>query len=103
MTASLSTQQARILQLLAQGMSVPEIGPHIHLSPHTVKTHIAALRAKLGATNVANLVHVAHCQNLLDRPHSGVEPTPEQKLAWATRWLAEPDVALLVAAERAAS
>jgi DNA-binding CsgD family transcriptional regulator len=100
---TLSPQQGVILPLLADGFTVPEIGPRMFLSPNTVKTHVASLREKLNARNTANIIHLAHCLDLLDRPRKGVEPTPGQKLAWINRWLAEPEVVRLVVAERAQS
>jgi len=43
--------RTQILQLLSRGLPDHEIGARMHLSPHTVKHHVDALRAEVGARN----------------------------------------------------
>jgi DNA-binding NarL/FixJ family response regulator len=46
----LTPRQTDIAQLLAAGMSNPQIAQKLFLSPHTVKRHVAAVLHRLGAT-----------------------------------------------------
>lgn len=47
----LTTRESEILQLLRSGLSTVEIGKRLSLSPVTVRRHISAGMAKLGATD----------------------------------------------------
>ncbi len=57
--AGLTARQAEVLQLLAQGLSNAEIANRLFLSPRTVETHVAAVLAKLLASNREDAVHKA--------------------------------------------
>ena len=46
----LSTRELEVLRLLASGQSNKEMARVLHLSPNTVKTHLANLYAKLDAS-----------------------------------------------------
>ncbi len=48
-TLGISARELTVLQLLAAGHANKEIAARLHLSPHTVKTHVARLLEKLGA------------------------------------------------------
>lgn len=98
----LTPQQQRVLTLLAEGLTADQIGPRIHLSPSTVKRHIKGIRARLNAANSAAAVDRGHRLGLLDKV-GPVPMTAAQKLALINRWVTEPEVARLVAAERRAS
>ena len=52
----LSDREQEVLQLIAQGLSAPEIGERIHLSTATVKTHLQHLYEKLGVSERAAAV-----------------------------------------------
>jgi DNA-binding NarL/FixJ family response regulator len=67
--ADTTSREREVLILIATGLSNAEIGEHLHLSPATVKTHIARLLNKLGARDRAQLVITAYETGL-------VSPTP---------------------------
>jgi DNA-binding NarL/FixJ family response regulator len=46
-----STTKIRVLELVSLGLPDHEIGARLHLSPHTVKHHIEALRDEVSARN----------------------------------------------------
>lgn len=48
-TLGVSPRELTVLHELAAGRSNKEIADRLHLSPHTVKTHVARLFEKLGA------------------------------------------------------
>lgn len=52
----LSEREHEVLQLIAQGLSAPDIGKRIHLSTATVKTHLQHLYEKLGVSERAAAV-----------------------------------------------
>jgi DNA-binding NarL/FixJ family response regulator len=58
--ADTTSREREVLILIATGLSNAEIGEHLHLSPATVKTHIARLLSKLGARDRAQLVITAY-------------------------------------------
>jgi len=47
----LTRREAEILKLIASGASNNYIAQHLHISPHTVKTHISNIFTKVGASN----------------------------------------------------
>jgi DNA-binding NarL/FixJ family response regulator len=55
----LSAREFEIFRLLTLGRSVTQIAVELHLSPKTVANHMSRLRAKLGATNTADLTRLA--------------------------------------------
>lgn len=63
---SLTPREAEVLHLIAQGLSAPEIGRQIHLSPATVKTHLHTLYEKLGVAERAAAVAEAMRRGLLE-------------------------------------
>jgi two-component system nitrate/nitrite response regulator NarL len=62
----LTPREREVLQLIAEGMSAPEIGKRIHLSPTTVKTHLHTLYEKLGVRDRAAAVAEAMRRGLLE-------------------------------------
>jgi DNA-binding CsgD family transcriptional regulator len=48
-TLGISPREREVLELLAAGLSNKEIAERLHVSPHTVKTHVAHLYEKLDA------------------------------------------------------
>ncbi len=63
---SLTPREAEVLKLISQGLSAPEIGRQIHLSPATVKTHLHTLYEKLGVSERAAAVAEAMRRGLLE-------------------------------------
>ncbi|MFC6094489.1 response regulator transcription factor [Saccharothrix sp. BKS2] len=51
-----TAREREVLALITRGLSNTEIEQHLHLSRHTVKTHIGHLMAKLAARDRAQLV-----------------------------------------------
>jgi DNA-binding NarL/FixJ family response regulator len=75
--ATLSPQQHRVLELLATGRRVSEVGTELGVSSGTVRSHVKSLRAKLGAPTQLKAVAMYH------QAHEGVlpvdlVPTPRQ-------------------------
>lgn len=64
----LSDRELECLRHVADGLSNAEIGTKIELSPNTVKSYVAHLLAKLGATSRAQAVNIGHERGLLKRP-----------------------------------
>lgn len=52
----LTTRQRQVLELVAQGLSYKEIGARLHLSPRTIKYHMA---------EIMNLLHLEHRAQVL--------------------------------------
>jgi two-component system nitrate/nitrite response regulator NarL len=63
---ALSDREREVLGLAAEGLSVAEIGKHLHLSPATVKTHLQRLYEKLGVSDRAAAVATAMRQGLIE-------------------------------------
>jgi DNA-binding NarL/FixJ family response regulator len=55
----LSEREVEVLDLLAEGLSNKLIAHRLSISEHTVKTHIASIFAKLGASNRTEAVSQA--------------------------------------------
>jgi DNA-binding CsgD family transcriptional regulator len=55
----LSERELEVLHELAAGRSNKEIATHLHISPNTVKTHVARLFEKLGARRRTEAIHRA--------------------------------------------
>lgn len=58
-SATLSVRQIAVLKFIAEGQSNKEVARSLALSPSTVKAHIAAAMAVLGATNRTEAVMLA--------------------------------------------
>jgi two-component system nitrate/nitrite response regulator NarL len=63
---ALSGRERQILQLIADGKSVPEMAAELFLAPTTVKTHIRRLYEKLGVSDRGAAVAVAMRSRLLE-------------------------------------
>jgi two-component system nitrate/nitrite response regulator NarL len=63
---SLSERESQVLALIAEGLSAPDIGKRLHLSPATVKGHLQSLYEKLGVSERAAAVAEAMRRGLLE-------------------------------------
>jgi DNA-binding CsgD family transcriptional regulator len=55
---SLTESELRVVNLIAQGATNRSVATQLHLSPHTVKTHVHNAFAKLGITSRAELMQL---------------------------------------------
>jgi two-component system nitrate/nitrite response regulator NarL len=62
----LTAREREVLQLISEGLSAPDIGRRIHLSPTTVKSHLHKLYEKLGVSDRAAAVAEAMRRGLLE-------------------------------------
>ena len=62
----LTAREQEVLQLISEGLSAPDIGKRIHLSPTTVKSHLHKLYEKLGVSDRAAAVAEAMRRGLLE-------------------------------------
>jgi DNA-binding CsgD family transcriptional regulator len=56
--ASLTDSELRIVNLIAQGATNRDVATQLHLSVHTVKTHVHNAFAKLGITSREQLAQL---------------------------------------------
>lgn len=62
----LTPREREVLGHISQGLSAPEIGRRLHVSPATVKTHLQSLYEKLGVSERAAAVAEAMRRGLLE-------------------------------------
>ena len=62
----LSPREQQVLRLTAEGKSNKEVATLLHLEVHTVRSYRKTLMAKLGASNVAQLIQVAAAAGLIE-------------------------------------
>ncbi|AWY39196.1 helix-turn-helix transcriptional regulator [Pseudomonas putida] len=62
----LTTREFHVIRLLAAGNRNRAIAEQMHLSEHTVKTHLRNVSAKLGARNRTEVIAIARARGLLD-------------------------------------
>jgi DNA-binding NarL/FixJ family response regulator len=63
--AELTPRELEVLQLLAEGLTQPQIARHLVISPRTVGTHIQNLLGKLDVHSRAQAVALAHRMGLV--------------------------------------
>jgi DNA-binding NarL/FixJ family response regulator len=63
----LTEREAEVLELLVEGLSNRDMADRLYVSVHTVRAHIRALLAKLGAHTRLEAVATARRQGLLDK------------------------------------
>jgi DNA-binding NarL/FixJ family response regulator len=62
---ALTDREREVLVEVGHGLSNAEIGPRLHMSPATAKTHVSRLLMKLGARDRAQLVVIAYESGLV--------------------------------------
>jgi two-component system, NarL family, nitrate/nitrite response regulator NarL len=62
----LTQREQEVLRLAAEGLSAPDIGARLYLSPATVKTHLAHLYEKLGVSDRSAAVAEGFRRGLLE-------------------------------------
>lgn len=62
----LSPRERAVLTLLAHGSATEEIAAELHLSPHTVRSHVRAALRKLSARTRTHAVAIALAEHLID-------------------------------------
>jgi DNA-binding NarL/FixJ family response regulator len=65
MVEPLTPREHQVLELLAEGLSNKRIAEQLHISDQTVKFHVAAICAKLGAANRTDAVRRALRRGLI--------------------------------------
>jgi two-component system nitrate/nitrite response regulator NarL len=55
----ISLREREVLDMLVEGLTVPEIAGRLNRSPHTVHDHVKSLHRKLGAKSRGELVAAA--------------------------------------------
>ena len=65
-TPVLTPRESEVLNLIAQGCSIPTIAAELYLAPSTVKTHVQRLYEKLGVGDRAAAVAAAMRRGLLE-------------------------------------
>ena len=63
---AISEREREVLALTADGLSAPQIGARLHLSPATVKSHLQNVYEKLGVSDRAAAVATAIRLGLLE-------------------------------------
>ena len=63
--SNLTTKELEVLQLLARGLTNPQLARLLHRSPKTVEHHVCSLLAKLGVHSRAEAVAMAHARGMV--------------------------------------
>lgn len=54
--SKLSEREQQVAKLLSEGFTADEIGKELHISPHTVKRHIANIKTRLKLTHTHQII-----------------------------------------------
>lgn len=63
--SELTPRERTVLRYLGSELTLPAIASELHVSPNTVKTQVASIRSKLGASNRADAVRIGREHGLL--------------------------------------
>jgi DNA-binding NarL/FixJ family response regulator len=75
-SAELTERELDVLAELAGGHSVDQIADRLHLSPHTVRTHLRNGMRKLGAQTRAQAVAITISEGAIEATASSATPAP---------------------------
>lgn len=64
----LSRREIEVIELAARGLTTPQIGEALGLSPRTVQKHVINLIEKTGAKNKTHMVAMALAQGVVGPP-----------------------------------
>jgi DNA-binding CsgD family transcriptional regulator len=67
-TLKLTSQEARVLALMASGKTADGTAAHLGVSLETVKGHVVVARNKLGARNITHAVAIAIDEGIIGSP-----------------------------------
>ncbi len=62
---NLTQHETRIVELLAEGLSIKQMQPQLGLTLSTVENYLRYVRLKLGAANTAHIVSIAYQKGIL--------------------------------------
>ncbi len=65
MLAPLTPREREVLELVAEGLTNHDIAIRLTISPHTAKTHVNRIMAKVSASDRAQLVILAYESGLV--------------------------------------
>jgi DNA-binding NarL/FixJ family response regulator len=98
----LSPREREVLQLIAEGMNMKEIGSLLGISERTAETHRARIMAKLNIRELAGLIRYAIAHHLVDIHREAPSHDVASDLQPAPA-VAQPPLRFPVAVARAAS
>jgi DNA-binding NarL/FixJ family response regulator len=84
--AGLTTREAELLRLLAQGLSDAAIVQKLVISPCTVNSHLTSIYSKLDVSSRAAATRFAVDNGLAQRGWNRTEFRLAVSLAWAGQW-----------------
>lgn len=65
-TSHISDREKQIIRLISYGFTCREIANQLAISRETVKSHKNSIFRKLDARNAANLIHISHCNGVIE-------------------------------------
>jgi DNA-binding NarL/FixJ family response regulator len=74
----LSAREYQVFVLILQGRSISEIAAELDLNSSTVSNHVTAIRTKLGANTVGDIVKYAAREGLIDMPAMTLRRKPPE-------------------------
>jgi two-component system response regulator NreC len=73
---TLTTREREVVHLAAEGLTNPEIGERLHISPRTAEVHRAHIMEKLGLKTRTDLIAYALRRGLIPSEAPGAVPPP---------------------------
>ncbi|MFF2487506.1 AAA family ATPase [Microbacterium sp. NPDC058062] len=73
--ATLTPRELQVLELIAEGLTNPQIGQRLFISPKTASVHVSAILAKIGAANRAEAAALYAASGSASAPRSASAPT----------------------------